>query len=72
MRQSTTDTAIKANLILMLVLILAWGINAYKLTQCDFESDYKCEAIHAVGLVGPASVITVWFGTDEGKDVSTK
>ena len=42
-----------------------WAWNGVKLASCDFESDYKCEAIHGVGLViPPTSVITVWFGDD--------
>ena len=48
-----------------LVLLLSWPVNVYKLTQCDFESDYKCEVLHGVGLVPGLSPITVWFGTDE-------
>lgn len=43
----------------------AWLINGYKLTQCDFESDYKCEIIHGIGLFGPLAVFTVWTNTDE-------
>lgn len=37
-----------------------WVVNAYELTQCDFEAPYKCEAVHAVGLLGPMAAITVW------------
>ena len=45
-----------------------WFVNAYKLTQCDFESPYKCEAIHAAGLIGaPLAAVTVWFDPKEGK-----
>lgn len=44
----------------------AWITNAYKLTGCDFESPYKCEVVHAVGvLVPPASIATVWFDSDK-------
>jgi hypothetical protein len=43
-----------------------YGINIYKLVQCDFASDYKCEILHGVGVVvAPASVVTAWVGTDE-------
>jgi len=41
-----------------------YGLNAYKLTQCDFESPYKCEVVHGVGLVPPLWVVAVWFDTD--------
>lgn len=48
-----------------LILSLPWLINAYKLSQCDFEGNYKCELIHAGGVfVPPAAFVTVWFDTD--------
>ena len=59
-----------------LFLPVAFGIlftvmyvfNIVKFVQCDFETDYKCEVIHAVGIfVPPASLITVWFDTDGGE-----
>jgi len=41
----------------------AW--NGYKLSQCDFESDYKCEIIHGIGVViAPTAWIAVWFDDD--------
>lgn len=42
----------------------AWPLNFYSLTQCDFRPDYKCEAIHGIGLVPILSPITVWYGDD--------
>jgi len=51
---------------LALVVPVSWLGNAYYLTQCDFESDYKCEIVHGVGVVVPvAAPITVWSSTDE-------
>lgn len=47
------------------LFIVSWGINFMKLTNCDFKSDYKCEAIHGVGLIPAFSLVTVWFGADE-------
>lgn len=39
--------------------------NAVKLVSCDFESDYRCEAIHGIGvIIPPASIVTVWFADD--------
>lgn len=55
-------------LILALVLLVpvSWVFNFVALTNCDFESPYKCEVIHGAGLVIiPASVVTVWFDSDE-------
>ncbi len=57
-----------SNLSVLLVgvfILGCWVMNVVKLTNCDFESDYKCEVIHGVGLIGaPVSLITVWFETD--------
>ena len=56
-----------AVLILFVALqFTSYFVNAYKLTQCDFESNYKCEVIHGLGLIpSPISIVTVWVGTDE-------
>ena len=48
-----------------MVVSAPWFYNAYKFSQCDFESNYRCEALHAIGvLVPPASYVTVWFEHD--------
>lgn len=52
-------------LVMIVVGVLSWGINAYKFVNCDFEANYKCEAIHATGVfIPPSSVLTVWFESD--------
>lgn len=45
---------------LWLCFITAWFVNGYKLIQCDFEAPYKGEIVHAIGLVPPLAVFTVW------------
>lgn len=40
---------------------LCWIVNLVQLLHCDFEGPWKQEIIHAIGLVGPAAGITVWF-----------
>lgn len=46
----------------------SWFVNFYKLIQCDFEPDYKCEVVHAVGVfIAPAAVVTVWIDDDSEK-----
>ena len=54
------------HLALIAILIFTiWLWNAAKLANCDFESNYKCEVIHAVGVViPPAALVTVWFASD--------
>ena len=60
----------KAFAILPLIIVVAgsvgWCMNLYKLTQCDFESPYKCEAIRALGVVPPVGAIAGYFDI-EGK-----
>lgn len=53
--------------IILIVAATPYMVNGYKLANCDFESDYKCEAIHAIGaVVPPLSFITMWFSSDAG------
>ena len=55
-----------AVLVILSILAAPWVINGIKFTECDFKSDYKCEAIHGAGVVvPPLSWITVWFKSDE-------
>ncbi len=64
MRKRDSDEALHEGIITLVfffAIAFSWIGNLYKLTQCDFESPWKGEAIHAVGLFGPASLITVWF-----------
>ena len=51
--------------IIFVLAVTPWIWNGFKFASCDFESDYKCEAIHGIGVVvPPAAFITVWFGSD--------
>jgi hypothetical protein len=57
----------KISIVLIIAIIFAspWLINAYKFANCDFKSDYKCEAIHGIGIIiPPTALITFWFGSD--------
>jgi len=55
-------------LIIVLVFVVGFGSwiwNAVKLSSCDFESDYKCEIIHGLGLIAPPlAIVTAWFDDD--------
>lgn len=52
--------------ILIVLIGTPYVWNFTKLVDCDFESNYKCEAIHGIGaVIPPASFITVWFDDDE-------
>ena len=53
------------SIVIVLVVGSGWVMNIIKLTQCDFESPYKCEIVHAIGLIPPVGMITGWL--DVGK-----
>ena len=53
-----------AAIVICLVIGVSWVTNIVKLTDCDFESNYKCEVIHGLGIIPLVAPITVWFDTD--------
>jgi hypothetical protein len=55
-------------IVFFLILASPWIINAVKLTDCDFESPYKCEVIHGAGLFGPLALVAVWFDSDASQE----
>ena len=41
---------------------ICWVVNLAMLLRCDFEGpSWRDEIIHAIGLIGPAAGVTVWF-----------
>ena len=65
MKQSSINYLVGG--IIAVVLCAPWVVNAYKLSNCDFEANYRCEVIHVIGLFGPLSWVTVWFDDDKGE-----
>ena len=51
--------------ITIIFIAICWIVNLIKFTNCDFKSDYRCEAIHGVGLIPYISSVTVWFDVDK-------
>ena len=52
-------------MIIVLIASIPYAYNAYKLAGCDFESNYKCEVVHGIGLaIPPAAYATAWFADD--------
>lgn len=47
--------------VLVLLIAVGWVKNIIKLSECDFESPYKAEVIHAAGLMPPIGMITGWL-----------
>ena len=37
--------------VIILVVVLLWIANAIEFSKCDFESPYKCEVMHGIGIV---------------------
>jgi len=54
-------------LIVMVFVVGCWFANMYKFINCDFESPYRAEVIHAVGIFTPLSPLTVWVNDEEQK-----
>lgn len=52
-------------LVLSLLVIIAWITNLSKLVDCDFKPDYKCEVVHAIGIIPAMSIFAVWVDSDE-------
>ena len=48
-----------------LLMLGCWVGNFVKLLECDFESNYRCEAVHGIGLHPVFALVTVWFETDK-------
>lgn len=69
LRKKTTPTDTVLGIIYLAVLVLVvWGYltNLYKLTQLDFEPNYKAEAIRIIGIpVAPLGVIAGFVTFDE-------
>lgn len=59
----------KTVLVIQLALLIlvggSWIGNLVKLTDCDFEANYRCEVVHGIGVIPPAAVVTVWFDSDK-------
>lgn len=49
------------------LVVVSWVANLVKLTDCDFASPYRCEAVHGIGLIPVVAPVAVWFDTDKQK-----
>ncbi len=45
--------------IVIVIFSSPWVVNAWKLSDCDFEGNLKCEFIHGVGLVIPPTAVSL-------------
>ena len=61
---TTAGLTLGLTIIIFGIVIYIW--NSVKFLNCDFESDYKCEIVHGIGvIVPPLSVVSVWFDSDQ-------
>ena len=69
LRKKTTPADTVLGIIYLAVLVLVVGsylTNIYKLTQLDFDPNYKAEAIRIIGIpVAPLGVIAGFVTFDE-------
>jgi len=64
--RDSTFISIIFYMLLLLLLAASWFINGMRFMDCNFEPNYRCEAIHGIGIImPPASYITVWFADDD-------
>ena len=40
---------------------IAWVVNLFKLVGVALAQDWGSVIVHAIGLLGPVAVVTVWF-----------
>ena len=62
------STYIATSIGVAILFFALYAFNGVKFFNCNFESDYKCEVIHGIGLaIPPAAWVTVWFDDDAKK-----
>jgi len=65
MKQTGFNIVELMTIIFVIFFFISWPVNLWKFTRCDFESPFKCEIFHALGLIPVLSPFTVWIGTDD-------
>ena len=60
-------TMLAIYLAIIIIILTGWVKNIIKLSDCDFQSPYKAEVIHVIGIVPPIGAITGWLNV--GKQV---
>lgn len=63
MRNDSLDnTAAFVGCLIWIFVGIFWIMNLIELFNCDFETPFKEEVIHLIGVfIPPLSVITFWF-----------
>ncbi len=56
-----------ATIVLVMVLLIGYLMNVYKLVQCDFEAPYKAEVIRGVGMFIPFGAFIGYIDINDSK-----
>lgn len=51
--------------VIAIVASIGWIKNVIKLSNCNFESPYKCEIVHAVGIIPPVGAIVGYMNFED-------
>lgn len=57
---------------LIILLLNGWIQNIIKLSNCDFEAPYKCEVIHAIGIIPPVGIFTGYMDFSENENTTNE
>ena len=53
---------LKTQVLVVVLMLVAYIVNIIKFVNNDFEAPYKSEIVNGIGIfLPPAAVITVWF-----------
>ena len=63
--QSLHNFSVIVIAIIVIAAGMGWAKNLIKLTECDFDSPYKAEVIHTLGLIPVIGIFTGYM--DFGK-----
>ena len=67
--QKKINRGISFGTIFVLIMIICWFANLYKLTQCNVRSMDNPTIIHAIGIIPYAGIVTVWFPVSEKNNI---
>lgn len=57
--------------IALIILFVGWVKNIIKLSKCDFESPYKCEVFHTIGIIPPLGAVIGYMNFEEKHNEET-
>lgn len=62
MTNKTFERMFRAQVLIVVLMMVAYVVNFIKFIENDFEAPYKSEIVNGIGVfLPPAASITVWF-----------